>query len=542
MKISKIIVFLCLITIFLNAQVVFTDDYDNSGDMGWNCSNAIRSGYTSLASCDSSTYNNITHYAGEISTGGRSGNSLKLWRRNGIWTEYYGYLNKDFTSDEFNNHYKELYIRWYIKIPDEWDANLNNGRTHKLQRAFIGSTQGSKTKQWYLDVKGKTFKTGKFSFYNTGGGGVLYSKSTISELGVNDGNWHSLEWRLKLNSEAGVADGIIQIFIDGDVISICEGENCSTSITKDFGIADNEFFTSVVPPAIGNLTDGTWNFPTNGWYAIEFDDYIVSTERIGLADIVLFEDWENNNFDNWNYDWIDGATIETEPVYEGNYAVQQTSTNPGNPVAVFGDHPETGLSDSMVSDVSVQSYIYPNLNFQWPSGDMKLWIMNCFESWDADYNTANGHLKPHTWAPYYMTISVNDKGEPFGQLTRSDGLGETGVLWKNYWQNKGSVLSISPGKWNKLKFRLKLNELDKNNGIFQMWLNDTLICEYLNMNYRSSYDKFGWNHLMMSIDPNPIHPQEQWISRDNILILSNSVLPTTLNDHPVKPSGLMIKK
>ena len=206
---------------------------------------------------------------------------------------------------------------------------------------------------------------------------------------------------------------------------------------------------------------------------------------------------------------------------------------------MFGDHPYLREKMHMVTDVTMEEYYYPSQNFQWPSSDLKLWIMNSFESWGAGYNTADVKGEPHTWAPYYMTISVNVSGQTFGQLTRADGLGGTGVLWKNYWQNVGSPLNLVPGQWNKIKYRLKLNDLGQNNGLFQLWINDALKCDYSNMNFRGNYSKYGWNHLMMSMHANPSHPQSQWVSRDNIQIVRDEISIDSTRP-PSPPGGLTI--
>ena len=268
----------------LYAAVIFSENYDNI-ESGWSCGNSIPAGWTRAAGCPSpSSYGEITHYAGEISSGGRTGNSLKLWRRNGIWTDYHGYLDKDFTTAEFNNHYKELYIRWYVKIPAEWDANLAGGGTHKLDRMYISSSAGGRDTEWYMDVKGDTFKGGRFSFYNTAQGWVWYTVKTVTQLGVNDGRWHSLEWHVKLNSTTGSSDGGWDFYVDGVSQEICDGmgQNCAMGQhNMNMGTRTDQYFTSTLPPAIGNLSGGTWTFPTNGWYAIEFDDYVVSTTYIG---------------------------------------------------------------------------------------------------------------------------------------------------------------------------------------------------------------------------------------------------------------------
>ncbi len=237
----------------------------------------------------------------------------------------------------------------------------------------------------------------------------------------------------------------------------------------------------------------------------------------GAQEILLLEDWEDNNINNWDDDYIQGDTyIDTAPVYQGNYAIKMVSTNPGNYAHFFGDHP--GVDGEMVTDVTVEEYYYPGTGLQWPSIGLKLWVMNSFEAWNAGYSSAEGQGKPHTWAPYYMTIRVDNKGEFFGQLSRSDGLGGGGELWGAYPQNQGAPVTLVPGTWNKIKFRLKLNTLGISDGIFKLWINDVLKCDYSNMNYRGTYSSYGWNHLMMSMQGNPSHPQAQWIKRDNIII------------------------
>ena len=264
-----------------SANIIFQDNYDTAGDTGWNCSKGLRSGYTGQSTCPSPTaVGGVTHYSGEIATGGRTGNSLKLWRRNGGTTQYEGYLDKNLTSSEFNSHHKELYVRWYVKIPPAWDASLGSGQTHKLNRFYYGTSAGDHTNEMYFDVKGGSFKTGKISIYPSKGLGWAWrSQLTVSQLGLNDGNWHSIETRFKIDPSVGG----FQVWVDGTAVNICDGSgnNCGTNHTNINTGGASDYFTSVLPPAIGNLTDGSWNFPTSGWYAFEFDDYAVSTSYIG---------------------------------------------------------------------------------------------------------------------------------------------------------------------------------------------------------------------------------------------------------------------
>ncbi len=292
---KKLIFLLLFIPSLCFGGVLFQEDYDTPGATpswtNWDCSMSIPdSSYaSSKPGCSYSTYDSVTHYCGESTTGGRSGNSLKMWRRNGGTTDYCGYLNYEFKEADF--HYRNLFFRYYIKIPNGWDANIIGGNTHKLTRANMGSSWGAPTQEWYFDVKGDTFKGGKITFYNIADTGcgfascVYYTDKTVTQLGINDGTWnHWLEVQLKLSTNATTADGEVHFWVDGVEQTICLGDNpayCSLGTTVVNGTPANYYFDLVPSPAVGNLSGGTWTFPTDGWYAMEFDDYVVSTEYIG---------------------------------------------------------------------------------------------------------------------------------------------------------------------------------------------------------------------------------------------------------------------
>jgi len=233
--------------------------------------------------------------------------------------------------------------------------------------------------------------------------------------------------------------------------------------------------------------------------------------------VILYENWENKNFKNWDDDFRQGdTTIESDPVYEGKYAIKQRASNPASLVHFFGDH--QGVNKKAVDDLTLESYLFFAPGFKWPSGEITLWTMACFEGWSAGYNKAKGGGKPLTWAPYYIMLALKESGAPVAFLTRADDLGGPGELYKKYGQNIGETHSIELGSWTKLKFRLKLNAPGKVDGIFQLWLNDDLKCNYSNIDFRGSYEKFGWNHLMMSFLGSPSKAESQWIGRENILL------------------------
>jgi hypothetical protein len=282
MHLAKIIFILVLILPTSSiAEIIFYEDYDNIPS-GWNCSQPIPPRWTGQATCTYDAYG-VGHYCGEVSSGGRKGNSLKLWRRNGGTTDYCGYLNNTLSAEEFNKHHKELFIRFYMRIPLGWDATLGSGATHKLNRLGTGTKYGSPTSVLYFDVKGPNFKNGRFSFYVVKEGPVRYTSKTLTELGIVDGQLHCYEIHFKMNSASGVADGELHFYIDGKEISIFTpyGPVHPRGLSKwDFRYSADEYIATLLTPAIGNVSE-VWSFPTGDWYAVEFDDFVVSTTYVG---------------------------------------------------------------------------------------------------------------------------------------------------------------------------------------------------------------------------------------------------------------------
>ena len=256
----------------------------------------------------------------------------------------------------------------------------------------------------------------------------------------------------------------------------------------------------------------------------------------GWGTTILFDGFEDGTDDNWECDYIQGdSAIVGSPVYAGSYALNQPSTSTGNLVHCFADNALLGSPTTMVEDIQFTTYLYYSSGFQWPSGAVKIWLLNSFLSWGAGCSEANNSAKPHTWAPYYFTIYANGSGQPMGQLVRADGLetnGECrtdvtdGALWVDYAQNQGSPVAISAATWTKLTVRLKLNTSGSSDGIFQLWIDDVLKADYSTMNFRGTYTDTGWNHLMSSFDPEPSHPQAQNVTRDDVLLESLDVNPS----------------
>ncbi len=475
------------------------------------CDGISKSGDWSCTTCDPPKYEQITSAANYPLGGG--GRGQRHWIGDGR------NINSGSLAIHFNTPQTEWWIRFYMR--HQKGFTWKDGSQHAQKILYLYSAQSTAGYIGWQDRDKVRLYVGPSMCQVISDDGNGFQ--TVMGGATGDGEWHLYEFHFKISNPP-----TIQMWIDG--VLRLESFNVNWG-----GISSWSYFK--IPENLDSADNGDC-------YYQDIDDIAISnTGRIGGIDgqishgvDILFETWEQASVNNWDDDFIAGDTIiDRDPVYAGQYAIKMKSSNPGNYVHFFGDHPLLGQPSDMISDVSVEEYYYPSPGFQWPSSDMKLWIMNCFESWGAAYAMADGRVKPNSFAPYYMTISVNGNGQLFGQLTRADGLGGAGILWQNYWQNVGSPVSLTPGQFNKIKYRLKLNDLGKSNGIFQLWVNDVLKCDYSNINFRGNYPTYGWNHLMMLMYPNPSHPQNQWISRDNIRIFgSQTSFP------PSPPTGLRI--
>jgi len=184
---------------------LFFDNFD-SVNTGWKCSDQVPNGWTSLSECGSATYGGVTHYGGEITSGGRTGNSLKAWKQGQFPGDasYYGLLNYDFGADR----YRDVYMRWYMKIPPGF--NMTGFDYLKLWRWNFGSG-GSYSKEIYIDFRDpngteKNFtNTATIAVWNANGpgGGTWTTVLSHTDLPL-DGEWHSYDGVFNLTQQTSI--------------------------------------------------------------------------------------------------------------------------------------------------------------------------------------------------------------------------------------------------------------------------------------------------------------------------------------------------
>jgi len=276
MKWYRLIYFFLLIPSLCFGGVIFQDDFDTWTDGDNNTTSVKVTGWGwNVTSDDSRTVGGITHHASEISSGGRTGNSFKCWRNGTSWVADEAERNAYWSVLSYAlpfSTYRELYIRFYMKVPTDMDAN-----------AEYYYVKFSWPPQVDAGGPGIDFYSGAHVFDALW---FLVSSIVPGDQGggwtklfdvQRDGQWHCYEYRLKLNSNTGVRDGIVQSWLDG----VATGY---TRTDLDYNASSSTYFVggenNRMDVGFGNCaaTLTTWQ---TGWRALEIDDYVVSTDYIG---------------------------------------------------------------------------------------------------------------------------------------------------------------------------------------------------------------------------------------------------------------------
>lgn len=115
---------------------------------------------------------------------------------------------------------------------------------------------------------------------------ILWPVSSITTAyqpgGLLDGDWHCIEWRFKINSAVGVADGIMECWLDGTKLAYSPDQRGDNIEWNDLDDGDLRGFRYAT---IGGNSNNQWDTSCSDmadceqWYAI--DDVVISTEYIG---------------------------------------------------------------------------------------------------------------------------------------------------------------------------------------------------------------------------------------------------------------------
>lgn len=204
----------------------------------------------------------------------------------------------------FDQEYEEVYLRFYIKFKSGWELKTPVGsnvtKFFHIQHYLDGSPHAYHTSnpgnqpvtvglltEYGDNVQFYTENRCQVDYYcNTP---VVWNLSTITAAyqtgGIYDGDWHSIEVRVKRNSEIGVADGINELWFDGTKIDYVNGYEGNALEMNDSGSSELRGFRWF---NIGGNTNNQFDASCSSlsdceqWYSI--DDVVVSTTYIGTDD------------------------------------------------------------------------------------------------------------------------------------------------------------------------------------------------------------------------------------------------------------------
>jgi hypothetical protein len=125
----------------------------------------------------------------------------------------------------------------------------------------------------------------------------------------------------------------------------------------------------------------------------------------------------------------------------------------------------------------------------------KIAILGSFHDWDATFGQAQQN------SGYYFSL-------PVGNFNSTPGIDLAFNSWRRH-DNAGNQIAdvvdsaqandvFFPGNWYDVRVRAKLNALGQANGILQVWVDDRLVIDRQDMNFRGGYDQATWNYLMLT--------------------------------------------
>lgn len=236
--------------------IIFQDDFE-SDSSNWKCTDGQLSKWTDGYMYCGQHYNPGDGAADwRMGPGHNSNNAVYAWKHVSVPNDYYTESEKRLDPEGYTR--KDIYHRWYMRIPTTFDKATGEG--FKYWR-YVNAPTGINVAAIYLNNCGDTFRTGSMCILETGQGLRL---DLIPTTEIADGNWHSHEVRIKYNTNGSTSDGILQYWFDGTL------RHTTNNIRWD----TTNVALNWVAVGIGNVSVSPWYM--SEWTAAAFDDVIVS--------------------------------------------------------------------------------------------------------------------------------------------------------------------------------------------------------------------------------------------------------------------------
>jgi len=299
------------------SEILFEDNFDNQPD--WSPAQPTASFECDSDSCTTAPIGWSAYRIGGLGTCSEAGkNTLNingLHPRGGsgksflFWNEPCASPSGGWGSDGIlvkvlPHGYSELYLRFYIKFQPGWKwmtggsgspqqkfarimhnwggnnfLNFEGGQNHPIWfgdlvkwnngNADLAYRTSYRYENTYYPSKATPPHSGNDNIYfgtgNYGGTGTDFGDPGM----LGDGDWHCLEFYVKMNSAPGVPDGVHKAWLDGNLIFE----------TTDLAWADNGATGALWNQVM--IGGNNYNYYDGGeqWYAI--DDVVISTTYVG---------------------------------------------------------------------------------------------------------------------------------------------------------------------------------------------------------------------------------------------------------------------
>lgn len=242
---------------------------------------------------------------GNTSRGG-SGKSITYWQEScsAIFQNSDGQLTKLLTGE-----YDDIYLRFFIRFKPNFELkdtgadqmfqfklfhiqSYDTGSPHAyFENGEVGNrpivSGGLQAYGQNLQLYAVARCVGTYTCY----GDILWPVSTISESrqtgGLLDGDWHCMEYRARLNTGIGTADGLVSAYLDGNLLGYVNGYEGNAIEFNDSSLRGIQKFRYIT---IGGNAYNQWDTSCSNtadceqWYAI--DDIVVSTTYVGPSYVI----------------------------------------------------------------------------------------------------------------------------------------------------------------------------------------------------------------------------------------------------------------
>ena len=153
------------------------------------------------------------------------------------------------------------------------------------------------------------------------------------------------------------------------------------------------------------------------------------------------------------------------------------------------------------------------------------------------------------WVAHYMTIYPPHPSLR-GLLAEANNKQAATGQWIGFSQNAGGYSTTNPftiqtGRFYTVEVRRRLNDAGQDNGIFQLWIDGTLISDYRDVRYRVPWNgtwganfTFGTNFVMISDYSSTAPTRNQSIYYDDVKISTRYIGTATTGRPPAPPTNV----